>query len=95
MPTTILAETAASLAELKNNPLATVASGEGFPVVILDHNEPAFYCIPTKAYELLMDKIEDAKLAAIVESRKLQPEMEVAWNELYASFQRAGLARMA
>lgn len=82
MPTTILAETAASLAELKNNPLATVAAGDGFPVAILDHNEPAFYCIPAKAYELLLDKIEDAELAAIVESRKLQPEIEVAWDEL-------------
>ena len=29
MPTTILAETAASLSELKNNPLATVAAGDG------------------------------------------------------------------
>ena len=82
MPTTILAETAASLAELKNNPLATVASGDGFPVAILDHNEPAFYCIPAKAYELLLDKIEDAELTAIVESRKYQPEIEVSWDEL-------------
>lgn len=82
MPTTILAETAASLAELKNNPLATVAAGDGFPVAILDHNEPAFYCIPAKAYELLLDKIEDAELAAIVESRKLQPEIEVARDEV-------------
>lgn len=82
MPTTILAETAASLAELKNNPLATVAAGDGFPVAILDHNEPAFYCIPAKAYELLLDKIEDAELADIVESRKLRPEIEVAWDEL-------------
>ena len=82
MPTTILAETAASLAELKNNPLATVAAGDGFPVAILDHDEPAFYCIPAKAYELLLDKLEDAELAAIVESRKNQPEIDVAWDEL-------------
>ncbi len=82
MPTTILAETAASLSELKNDPMAIVASGDGFPVAILDHNEPAFYCIPAKAYEMLMDKLEDAELAAIVESRKLQPEIDVAWDEL-------------
>jgi antitoxin StbD len=82
MPTTVLAETAASLAELKNNPLATVAAGNGFPVAILDHNEPAFYCIPAKAYEILLDKLEDAELAAVVESRKHQPEIDVAWDEL-------------
>lgn len=82
MTTTILAETAASLAELKENPLATVASGEGFPVAILDHNEPAFYCIPAKAYEALIDKLEDIELAALVELRRGQPEISVDWNDL-------------
>ena len=82
MPTSILAETAASLSELKNDPMATVAAGDGFPVAILDHDEPAFYCVPAKAYEMLMDKLEDVELAAIVESRKCQAEIEVAWNEL-------------
>ena len=82
MPTTILAETAASLSELKNDPISTVAAGDGFPVAILDHDEPAFYCIPAKAYEMLMDKLEDVELAAIVESRKSQAEIEVAWAGL-------------
>ncbi len=82
MPTTIFAETAASLSELKNDPIATVAAGDGFPVAILDHDEPAFYCIPAKAYEILMDKLEDVELAAIVESRKYQVEIDVAWDEL-------------
>ncbi len=71
MPTTIFAETAASLSELKNDPIATVAAGDGFPVAILDHDEPAFYCIPAKAYEILMDKLEEVSLAnAIAEGRK-------------------------
>lgn len=62
--------------------MATVASGEGFPAAILNHNEPAFYGISAKAYELLLDKFEDAELAIIVESRKLLPEINVAWDEL-------------
>ncbi|MDP2178417.1 MAG: plasmid stabilization protein [Methylobacter sp.] len=82
MPTTLFAETAASLSELRNDPIATVAAGDGFPVAILDHDEPAFYCIPVKAYEMLMDKLEDVELAAIVESRKLQAEIDVAWDDL-------------
>ncbi|MDP3876863.1 MAG: plasmid stabilization protein [Methylobacter sp.] len=82
MPTTLFAETAASLSELRNDPIATVAAGDGFPVAILDHDEPAFYCIPAKAYEILMDKLEDVELAAIVESRKLQAEIDVAWDDL-------------
>lgn len=82
MSTVILAETAASLKELQNSPLETVASGDGFPVAILDHDEPAFYCIPARAYEVLLDKLEDVELAAIVESRKDQPEIEVVWDDL-------------
>jgi len=79
---TILAETTASLTELKQNPLATVAAGDGFPVAIIDHDVPAFYCIPAKAYERLIDKLEDVELMAIIESRKHQPEIDVAWHEL-------------
>jgi len=82
MPTTILAETAASIAELNKDPVGTVAAGDGFPVAILDHNEPAFYCIPAKAYEALMDKLEDVELTAIVEARKKQLEIEVDWDDL-------------
>jgi antitoxin StbD len=50
MPHTILAETTASVSELKKNPMGTVAAGEGFPVAILNRNEPAFYCVPAKAF---------------------------------------------
>lgn len=65
----ILAETTASVSELKKNPMGTVAAGEGFPVAILNRNEPAFYCIPAKAYEVLMDKLEDMELNAIADAR--------------------------
>lgn len=82
MPSTILSETAASLLELKNDPLAIVAAGDGFPVAILDHDEPAFYCISARTFETLMDKLEDMELAVIVESRKSQAEIDVAWDEL-------------
>ncbi len=82
MANTILAETTASVSELKKNPMGTVAAGEGFPVAILNHNEPAFYCIPAKAYEALMDKLEDIELNAIADARKDQPEIAVTLDEL-------------
>ncbi len=65
----ILASTTASVSELKKNPMATVAAGEGFPVAILNRNEPTFYCIPAKAYETLMDKLEDAELNELADAR--------------------------
>ena len=65
----ILAETTASISELKRNPMGTVAAGEGLPVAVLNHNEPAFYCVPAKAYELLMDRLDDLELNVIADAR--------------------------
>ena len=78
----ILAEVTTSISELKKNPMAVVAQGEGFPVAVLNRNQPAFYCVPAEAYEALMDKLEDVELAAIVEARKDQKDIAVTLDEL-------------
>lgn len=65
----ILVETTASVSEPKRNPMATVAAGEGFPVAILNRNEPVFYCIPAKAYEALMNRLEEIELNALADAR--------------------------
>ena len=65
----ILAETTASVSELKRDPMGTVAAGEGFPVAILNRNAPAFYCVPARAYEALLDRLEDLELNAIADVR--------------------------
>ena len=78
----ILAETTASVSELKKNPMGTVAAGEGFPVAILNRNAPAFYCVPAKAYEALMDKLEDMELNAIANARAGQPVIKVNFDDL-------------
>ncbi len=73
----ILADVSAGISELKKNPMAVVRQGDGAPVAILNRNEPVFYAVPAKAFELLMDKLEDMEFASIVEARKDQPEIEV------------------
>ena len=82
MPHHILAETVASISELKKNPMGTVAAGEGFAVAILNRNEPAFYCVPAKAYEALMDQLEDRELNAIADAREDQAIVLVDVNDL-------------
>jgi antitoxin StbD len=82
MSNLILAETTASVSELKKNPMGTVAAGEGFPVAILNRNAPAFYCVPAKAYEALMEKLEDIELNAIADAREGQPVIRVKLDEL-------------
>jgi len=82
MANLILAETTASVSELKKNPMGTVAAGDGFPVAILNRNEPVFYCVPAKAYEALMEKLEDIELNAIVDARAGQPVVRIALDDL-------------
>ena len=82
MPHLILADTSASVSELKKNPMGTVAAGEGFPVAILNRNEPAFYCVPAKAYEALMDRLDDLELNAIADARAGQAVIEVSFDAL-------------
>lgn len=78
----ILAETTASISELKKNPMGTVAAGDGFPVAILNRNEPAFYCVPAKAYEALMDRLEDIELNAVADARSGQAEIKIELSDL-------------
>ncbi|QDF68579.1 type II toxin-antitoxin system Phd/YefM family antitoxin [Shewanella sp. SNU WT4] len=78
----ILADNATSISELKKNPMAVVEGADGFPVAVLNRNQPAFYCVPAEAYELLMDKLEDIELAQLVRERQHSDEVEVSLNDL-------------
>jgi antitoxin StbD len=82
MTNIVLAETTASVSELKRNPMGTVAAGEGFPVAILNRNEPAFYCVPAKAFEALMERLEDVELNAIADARAGEPVIKIALDDL-------------
>lgn len=78
----VLAETTASVSELKRNPMGTVAAGEGFPVAILNRNEPAFYCVPAKAFEAMLDRIEDNELNRIADARAGEKVIKIALDDL-------------
>ena len=65
----ILAETSASITELKTNPSKVVKAGDGGPVAILNKNVPEFYCIPADAYAALIERMEDMALSLIAQGR--------------------------
>lgn len=79
---TILADSSASVSDLKKNPMAIVKAGEGFPVAILNRNKPAFYCIPADAWELLLDKLEDLELSKLAKERMDDESFKVSLDEL-------------
>lgn len=82
MAHSIYSTVTASITELKRNPIGTVAEGEGFPVAILNRNEPAFYCIPAATFEAILDRLEDTELNDIADQRKHQAEIKVTVDEL-------------
>lgn len=82
MPHTLHAATVASISDLKKNPMGTVAAGKGFPVAILNRNEPAFYCIPARAYEELLERLEDLELNALADSREGQEVHRISLDDL-------------
>lgn len=82
MPNQVLTDVAASISELKANPMKVVASGEGLPIAVLNRNEPAFYCIPAKAYEAMIELIDDIELLKIVKERVDEESVKVALDDL-------------
>ncbi len=75
-------EVAASISELKTNPMKVVASGHGMPIAILNRNEPAFYCVPAAAYAAMMELIDDVELLKLVKKRQSEETIEVLIDEL-------------
>ena len=78
----ILADNSTSISELKKNPMAVIEQADGFPVAVLNRNQPAFYCVPADAYEILMDKLEDIELSKIVKEREHSEEIEINIDDL-------------
>ncbi|EFU5825484.1 TPA: antitoxin [Enterobacter cloacae] len=81
MANTIHSDTTASVSELKKNPMATVKAGAGYPVAIMNHNQPAFYCVPAELYEKMLEYIDDQELATLVEKRSKQALHDVELDQ--------------
>jgi antitoxin StbD len=78
----ILADIGVSISDLKKNPSAVIEAAAGFPVAILNRNTPAAYLVPAKAWEALMDRLEDIELAKIVRSRAGEVGIKVNIDDL-------------
>lgn len=78
----ILADTGVSISDLKKNPSAVIEAAGGFPVAVLNRNTPAAYLVPAKAWEALMDRLEDIELAEIVRARSGEVGVPVNIDDL-------------
>ncbi len=78
----VLADVAASVTDLKRDPMGTIRDGGGEVVVILNRNEPAFYAVPPAVYEAMLEAIDDMRLAELVRERRGGPTIRVDVNDL-------------
>ena len=82
MTSRILTDVAASITEFKVNPMKVATSAIGEPVAILNRNEPAFYCVPAEAFEMMMDKLENLELLAVAKERESEESIAVSLDGL-------------
>ncbi|WP_112313100.1 type II toxin-antitoxin system Phd/YefM family antitoxin [Pseudogemmobacter bohemicus] len=78
----IHAALAASITEFKRNPMAAMAQAAGASLVVLNHNEPAFYCVPPELYAQILDALEDLELNAIADERAGLKPVKVTLDDL-------------
>lgn len=78
----ILADAAISISELKKNPTAAIAAAEGFPIAVLNRNTPAAYLVPAKAWEAILERLDDIELVRIVKEREQEVGIPVDLADL-------------
>ncbi len=62
--------------------MRVVASGHGMPIAVLNRNKPAFYCVPARAYEAILELIDDKELLAIANARAHEENVLVSIDDL-------------
>ena len=81
--TAIHADTSVSVTDLRKlNPSKILEQAGGNPVAILNHNKPEAYLLSAKAYEKILDALDDMALMSIVEKRRGGKTVKVKLEDL-------------
>ena len=79
---TIHAKTTVSMTDLRRNPSGVLEVAGDNPVAVLNHNKPAAYLLSARAYEALLDKLDDAVLTRVVKARRTGKPVKVKLDKL-------------
>lgn len=74
---TILADYTVSMSEFKKNPANVLRQAGEKPVVVLNHNRPAFYMITPKLFEALIEELSDRDISELVKKRLASKETAI------------------
>jgi antitoxin StbD len=78
----IYAPTTVSMTDLRRNPGAILEDAGDNPVAVLNHNKPTAYLLSAKAYEALLERLEDAELTQIAKLRQGGKRVKVKLEDL-------------
>lgn len=78
----IYARTTVSMTDLRRNPSAILEDAGDTPVAVLNHNKPAAYLLSAKAYEALLERLEDAELTQVAKQRQGGKRVKVKLEDL-------------
>ncbi|MCK9488714.1 MAG: type II toxin-antitoxin system Phd/YefM family antitoxin [Xanthomonadales bacterium] len=79
---TLVAGVSVSITELKRNPSAIIEAADNEAVAVLVHNKPSAYLVPAKAYESLIERLEDLELAELARARAGERRIKISLDEL-------------
>jgi antitoxin StbD len=79
---TIYARTTVSMTDLRRNPSGILDDAGDLPIAVLNHNKPTAYLLSAKAYETLLDRLEDAELTKVVKERQRGKTVKVKIEDL-------------
>jgi antitoxin StbD len=76
--------TIASITELKKSPSGVLSRARGKPVAIVKRNRTTAYLVPVRAYQKMLEAVEDCELGKIVRERQAEKDlaMDVSLDEL-------------
>ena len=75
---TILSPFTASVSELKKNPSKLLEASGGEPIAILNHNKPTAYLLAADTYKEMLEQLEDAELAKIIQNRQSEKKSAIS-----------------
>jgi len=78
----IYARTTVSMTDLRRNPSGILEVAGDMPIAVLNHNKPAAYLLSAKAYEALLDRLDDAELMKVVKKRQGGKTVKVKLEDL-------------
>ena len=76
----IYADLSISMSSFKRNPAEVLRNAGERPVAVLNHNRPAFYMVPARLFEAMIEEMGDRDLVVLARERLARKDTAVEVN---------------